>query len=281
MVDRHDAYQTVIIDNRYRVRGGSSTVFRCDVREISRGQTVGAIYVRKVALVNYLYNIPEGKNVFYFRYGNVDKNPPDPKRFLEYQITVPPGQYTTTTLLPILKTLLKDAVEEGNFDDSKIDANTGQLILESDKNVNLDIRSVATVKADFGVDFGLNWILGAPLDADLIGGYQQANLPTVFPNVINLSGPKCVYLTSTAVGGGTGVHACGASLALLAVIPVQGTIGENMYYSLEDRGLSSIGYIPGQDIQRLEFALVDECNRAITMPANADILIELGVSYLV
>ena len=223
--------------------------------------SIRSVTVKSMAFVNLLPNVNEYNNTLYYRQNGVDLT-----------AVIPPNiQYDRDALRDALNLALP--TETFTIPDS---APFQVSILTTDAT-GIKIYSQQEAFQIFGAADSLNRILGAGLSVstEIVG----VGALTLDRGVIDLSGPKYLYVTCETLSRTTGLVSDGRIVNHLVAIPI--TVGYKYIQTFYTPDMAITSHMLPDDvsIQQIQIGLTDINGRKIWLPENIQIQGELVVTY--
>lgn len=278
MADAYEHKQSIIVDNRNRVRSDeTATRFTVTVNSAHVGQQLRGVYVKKVGFVNFFYSVPAGYNTLFWVNDSGTGNP--------VSAAVPPGSYTPAQLFTAIQAAM-EAADSGESVTYTLDATTNRIIVSEGTTPGASGAAVqffgTDVLAQAGTATSLNELLGVG-PATLAFGTDDVNVANrTFPGVLDLTGPHLALLVNDRLAPGSAAMALAGAreLSLLSAIPIPAAFGGPVLYEIPDMKTAMVPVSTSMhDLRMLSFELVDIRGAPLVLPVNARFQFELVCVY--
>lgn len=251
------------INSKYKKKGETNAQFTYDLVSSQACASVTSISLLQFTMNRVFGNIYEGSNVLTIN------DPEDGNKIM----TVPPGQYTITSLVDTLNIL----------------ANTifGVLEFTFTWDVTLDRVSISNTNGEGNIRTIL-WNLSTL--APYIGISEDLSIPDNFtvicPSTPQLQGPDQIYVESQILASGQCLddpQATGGSIPLLGIIPCGDVpYGYTINYTVQELDQTVVTTNHGQpgQLKRIDISITDKFGYLLNIPETcyADILFR--VTYM-
>ena len=234
---------------------------RFDFSAFNDAGSIRSVTVKSMAFVNALPNVTKYNNTLYYRQGAVDLT-----------VVIPHNiHYINDTFVAALSAAMPNetVVIQG--------AAPRQVEITTAGAGGIKIYSQQEVYQLFGAADSLNRIIGAGLinSNEIVGD----GVLTMDKGIIDLSGPKYMYVTCETLSRTTGLVSDGRIVNHLVAIPITVEYGVTQTFYTPDMAITSHMLPDDVSIQQIQIGLSDINGGEIWLPENIQIQGELVVTY--
>jgi hypothetical protein len=242
--------KTIILSSKYKsYRKDTPCKFTVHLDNSVDVSDVNRIVVKSVHFPNLFGNIGSWNNTLHFVVGTT-----------AYTVTVPPGQYSVATFLVALQASI-DATGATTVTAISHDEGTYRITIDTADPISfLSDKSIITKS---GFHSSLNNVVGAD---------SFDNTPfttsTIFPGVLNLSGPTQIHLASRVLGSSHSYDSRGDSRSVLCVVPVDVPYGSTVHWYAQSHLLSFVD-LDDVNLSTIDIVLTTPDGQTLELPVNA------------
>lgn len=227
--------------------------------------------------MNLFNNVNEPYNVLYI--ANLDTNT------IETPVTIPPGFYNSLQLKAALESALLTTLGWAvTISISTVDFRmtvTPVVLLDPNRRfmtIN-ELRSLGTtfvnpLPPNSVPQMTLNYLVGVGKYASI-----QPAFPTTLPNVVNLSGPGQVYVTSSALTHSSGMSSEQGHIDYLGHFNLGSAIyGTRVTTVVNEQAHKTFMYSGDRSLSSTDFRLEDRFGTEMVLPDNVNLFVEMIVN---
>ena len=269
---RHQV-QSIVLSSRHRI-SGTNTNFTVAIPQTgATGLSLGSVSLSSCMYTNMLANVPEPFNRYWWQ--ETDGGPAQ-------SFSIPPGHYTRDTLVA---QMIEDSPQTAAC--TILDSADGTILLS---HSGAGARALSVVGAKRALDAerprpdsvcSLNELLGLPTsDSDTLAVGDFGNDTWAYRTTPNLTGQKYMLLCCHETSPGRGyVAGLAAPISLTAAIPITCAYGETGMYEPNETGTTTTILDHTSSPRMLTFQLLNEFGVELSMPPNADVIVNLTFIY--
>lgn len=256
-------------------RSLNQTVSNFSVDHVNNVDDYSPISVQTVqfSTMNLFNNVNEPYNVLYV--ANLDANT------IEGPVTIAPGFYNSLQLKTALESAL--LITLGWSSSISISTVDFRFTLTNTGGPQPNRRFLTIAELRDSSKFN-NPLVAAPPPLTLnylvgVGKTEATSFPGTLPNVVNLSGPGQVYITSSALTHSTGMSSEQGHIDYLGHFDLgSAPYGSRLTTIINEQSHKTFRYTGDRSLSSTDFQLVDRFGNEMTLPENVNVFVEMIVN---